>query len=85
MAETLRYNNWEELFNTTKPKFTIEERLHLIFSLIIFLQVSVTRKGVPGLECQTVGWLVSPAEGRQFFFWNPPVTGPQKANLRYLD
>jgi hypothetical protein len=45
MAETLRYNNkyWEELFNTTKPKFTIEEHLHLIFSLIIFLQVSITR------------------------------------------
>jgi hypothetical protein len=49
----------------------------------IFIQIS--DKGVPGLECRTVGWLVSPAEGRQIFFWNPPVTGPQKANLRYLD
>ena len=26
-------------------------------------------KGVPGLESRTVGWLVSPAEGRQNFFW----------------
>ena len=45
MAETLQYNNqyWEDMFGTKKPKFSIEERLHLIFSLIIFLQVSLAR------------------------------------------
>ena len=30
-------------------------------------------KGVPGLECRTVGWLVSPAEGHEKNFWTPPV------------
>ena len=45
MAETLHYDNkyWEGIFGTTRPKFTTEQRLHLIFSLIIFLQVSLTR------------------------------------------
>ena len=45
MAETLQYDNnyWEGVFGTMKPKFTAEQRLHLIFSLIIFLQVSLTR------------------------------------------
>ena len=31
------------MFGTTNPKFTFEQRLHLIFSLIIFLQVSIAR------------------------------------------
>ena len=45
MAETLKYDNkyWEDLFGTTKPKFTFEECLQLIISLIIFLQVSIAR------------------------------------------
>ena len=45
MAETLHYDNnyWEGVFGTTKPKFTAVQRLHLLFSLIIFLQVSLTR------------------------------------------
>lgn len=45
MAETLKFDNryWEDIFGTTKPKFTIEECLHLIVSLVIFLQVSIAR------------------------------------------
>jgi hypothetical protein len=45
MAETLHYDNkyWEGIFGTTKPNFTAEQRLHLIFSLVIFLQVSLMR------------------------------------------
>jgi hypothetical protein len=45
MAETLQFNNryWEDVFGTTKPNFTFEQRLHLIFSLIIYLQVSIAR------------------------------------------
>lgn len=45
MAETLNFDNkyWEDVFGTSKPKFTFEQRLHLIFSLLLFLQVSISR------------------------------------------
>lgn len=45
MAETLHFDNkyWEDIFGTKKPKLTIEQRLQLIFSLLIFLQVSIAR------------------------------------------
>ena len=31
----------------------------------------LANKGVPGLDFRTVGWLVSPVEGRQKKFWTP--------------
>jgi hypothetical protein len=45
MANKLQFNNeyWEEVFGTDKPKFSFEERLHLAFSLLIFLNVSIAR------------------------------------------
>jgi hypothetical protein len=39
------------------------------------LTLSYIIKGVPGLECPTGRWLVSPAMGREFFFWNPVFFG----------
>ena len=45
MAETLHFDKkyWEDIFGTKKPKLIIEQRLQLIFSLLIFLQVSIAR------------------------------------------
>lgn len=45
MDESLCFDNsyWEKVFGTQKPKLSEGERLHLIFSLIIFLHVSVAK------------------------------------------
>ena len=40
-------------------------------NLSFFVAKYVGNKGVPGLESRTVGWLVSPAEGRQKKIWTP--------------
>jgi hypothetical protein len=45
MTNKLLFNNeyWEDIFGKNKPKFSFEERLHLTFSLLIFLNVSIAR------------------------------------------
>ena len=45
MANNLQFNNdyWEDIFGTNKPKFSLDERLHLAFFLLIFLNVSIAQ------------------------------------------
>lgn len=45
MPPPLEYNNkyWENLLEAGSLKLNLENRLHLIFSLLIFLQISVAQ------------------------------------------